>query len=274
MAIAGPSGAGKTFTALRLATGMSDRVAVIDTEHGSAAKYADRFDFFTVSLGPPYSPERYVEMIETAEAEGMELVVIDSLSHAWKGEGGILEIVDQIKARNKGGGGGFAAWSDATPRHRKLIDAILSTSIHVIATMRSKMEYAMEKDDSGNMRVRKKGMAPVQRENIEYEFDIFAEMDMEHRMIVSKSRFDQLQDAVIEKPGEDVAHQIRAWVSSGEPTDREKAVAEVEAALDQIGAPSDRREDAKKYVSTLKDPDQIRNVAEKLLEEGANETAA
>ena len=271
MAIAGPSGSGKTYSALRIGTSMAERVALIDTEHGSAAKYADVFDFHTLQLGPPYAPERFIECIEAAEGEGFDLVIIDSFSHAWKGEGGVLEIVDDVKKRQKGGGS-FSAWSEATPRHRALIDAILSSTVHVIATMRSKQKYVMEDDEQGGQRVQKRGMSPVQRDNVEYEFDVFADMDMDHNLIVSKSRFDQLQDAVIEKPGEAVAAKLQAWLSDGEPTDREKAIHELEQALEDIGASPEREERAKNWASTQKDPESILNAAESVREDEQEKT--
>lgn len=270
MAIAGPSGSGKTYSALRIGTAMADRVAVIDTEHGSASKYADRFDFHTVNLGPPYSPERFIERIEAAEEEGFDLVVIDSLSHAWKGEGGILEIVDKEKKKQKGGGS-FSAWSEATPRHRALIDAMLSSTVHIIATMRSKQEYVMVEKDSGKKGVEKRGMSPVQRDNVEYEFDIFADLDMEHNLLVNKSRFDGLADEVIEKPGEAVAAKIGDWLSDGEPTEREKALQDLEDALDEVGAGPERRESAKTFASTKSDAESIYNMAAALRQEAEQE---
>jgi len=266
MAIAGPSGSGKTYSALRIGTAMADRVAVIDTEHGSASKYADKFDFFTVSLQPPYSPERFIERIEAAEQEGFDLVVIDSLSHAWKGEGGILEIVDKEKKKQKGGGS-FSAWGEATPRHRALIDSMLSSTVHIIATMRSKQEYVMVEKDNGKKGVEKRGMSPVQRDNVEYEFDVFADMDMEHNMLVSKSRFDELADEVIELPGEAVAARLNDWLSDGEPSEREKAINDLEDALDEVGASPERRQNSKNWAATQKSPDSIRNAAKALRSE-------
>ena len=139
LSIQGPSGSGKTYTALSIATNLNaGKVAVVDTEHGSASKYADLFDFDVMELKAPYHPDNYVNAIAEAAKAGYGVVVLDSLTHAWKGEGGILELVTEI-AKRKYGGNAYAAWNDATPIQKRLIESIVGSSIHVIATMRSKM---------------------------------------------------------------------------------------------------------------------------------------
>lgn len=213
MAISGPSGSGKTFTALRLATSAWDKVALLDTENESASKYADYFDFHTLPMEPPYKPTRFVKVIQAAEKEGFDCLIIDSLSHAWKGEGGLLEIVDEIAKKNKSGNS-FSAWNEATPLQRKLVSAIIQSDLHLIATMRSKQKHVMEKDDDGRNRVKKKGMSPIQRDGMEYEFDISMEMDMEHNGIIQKTRCIELTDKVIKEPGEELAHVIVDWLKS------------------------------------------------------------
>jgi len=217
LALAGPSGSGKTYTALAVATAMSkadgsiSRVALLDTEHASASKYADLFHFDTVSMAAPYHPDRFCKVIQAAAGEGYDVLIIDSLSHAWNGTGGILEIVDQVAARQRSSNS-FAAWKEATPIHQRLIEALLGADIHLIATMRSKQEYALEKDGKGKLQVKKLGLAPIQRDGMEYEFDVFAELDMQHRLIVTKSRCPALSDAVIEKPGADLAATLSNWL--------------------------------------------------------------
>ncbi len=211
LALAGPSGSGKTFTALAVATAMSERVALLDTEHASASKYADLFRFDTVSMAAPYHPDRFCRVIQAAAGEGYDVLIIDSLSHAWNGAGGILEIVDEIAARQRSSNS-FAAWKDATPIHQRLIEALLGADTHLIATMRSKQEYALEKDGKGRLQVKKLGLAPIQRDGMEYEFEVFAELDMKHRLIVTKSRCPALTDAVIEKPGADLAATLSNWL--------------------------------------------------------------
>lgn len=217
MALAGPSGSGKTFTALNVGTRLAERrVALVDTEHGSASKYADLFDFDVLELAPPFHPDRFVEAIKQA-GEDYDVLIIDSLSHAWNGQGGLLEIVDQIAARMKTSNS-FAAWKDATPIQNRMVDAIVRAPLHIVATMRSKTEYVLEpveRNGKTTMQPRKIGMAPVQRDALEYEFDVFGEMDLDHRLLVTKTRCIPLTDAVIEKPGEELATTLRDWLTSG-----------------------------------------------------------
>ena len=219
MAIAGPSGSGKTYTALAIGSALTGagRVAVVDTEHGSASKYADVFDFDVLELAAPFHPDRFVEALAAAAQAGYAVVVLDSLSHAWNGPGGLLEIVDQIAARMKTSNS-FAAWKDATPIQNRLIEALLSAPVHVIATMRSKQEYvleAVERNGRTTQVPKKVGMAPVQRDSFEYEFDVFSEMDMDHNLIVAKTRCSALTDVVVNKPGKEIAETLAKWLSDG-----------------------------------------------------------
>lgn len=220
--IIGPSGSGKTYTALKLASCLGDKIAVIDTEHGSASKYADEFDFDTCELNN-YDPRNYTKAIHYAGQAGYDVIVIDSLSHAWAGEGGALELADQIKA--KYGGNKWAAWSEVTPIHNKLVHSMLSSPAHIIATLRSKMEYIQTQDEKGKTVIRKVGMAPIQRDGMEYEFDIVADMDLEHNFIVSKTRCRALDGAIINKPGVELAKIILDWLTDGAPAPHRPAPA-------------------------------------------------
>ena len=216
LGLVGPSGSGKTFTALMLAKHMGGRVAVIDTERGSASKYASLFEFDT-SEPDEFSPDSYIRTIHEAEAAGYDILIIDSLSHAWMGKGGALEMVDNAAKRSQSGNS-FAAWREVTPRHNALVDAILRCNCHVIATLRAKTEYVLEKDErTGKTTPRKVGMAPVQRDGLEYEFDVVADMDLENTLIVSKSRCSELSGKVIPKPGAELAGILKAWLSDGTP---------------------------------------------------------
>ncbi len=217
MAISGPAGAGKTWTALTLATALADGqgMALIDTEHGSASKYADVFSFDVLELDT-FHPMNYITAIHEAEEAGYAVLVIDSLSHAWSGPGGVLEEKDRI-AKQKYSGNSFSAWNDATALQNKLVQAILGSKLHVICTVRSKMEHVQEKDEkTGKSTVRKLGMAPVQRDDLPYEFDIFCSMEIDNTLIVDKSRCPDLTGAVIAKPDAKVADILKAWLS-GEP---------------------------------------------------------
>jgi DNA polymerase III delta prime subunit len=229
LAITGPSGAGKTYTALAVATSMGGKVAVVDTEHGSASKYADAFQFDVMELTAPYSPARFVEAIRDAAAEGYSIVILDSLSHAWNGTGGILDIVDEI-AKRKTNGNTFAAWKEGTPIQNQLIEGIVGAPIHVIATLRSKQDHVQEKDDRGKTVIRKVGMSAQQREGFEYEFDVVMDMDIDHNGIVTKSRASALADRVFPKPGKDVAKVLTEWLT-GAPEEK-PALADVQTVDD------------------------------------------
>lgn len=220
MALCGPTGAGKTYTALELATRLGKRVAVIDTERGSSLKYADRFAFEILEL-EQHSPDDYRAAIDAATSEGFDALVIDSLSHAWMGKGGALEQVDQEAARTKGNS--FGAWRNVTPKHVRLLDALTAAPMHVFATMRTKTEWLQEEHD-GKKRIRKIGTVPVQREGIEYEFDVVADMEPEHnRLVVTKTRCPALADLAIERPGAELAELLAEWLS-GDVTPFARAV--------------------------------------------------
>lgn len=213
IALVGPSGSGKTYTALVMASRLGQRVAVIDTEHGSADKYADLFAFDSAPL-TNHDPREYVKALGDAAREGYDVVLIDSLSHAWNGTNGALELVDKAGARK--GGNKFAAWADVTPLHNQLVNAILGYPGHVVVTMRAKTEWVLEEDSRGKKTPKKVGLAPVQRDGMEYEFDLVAEIDVEHTMVVTKSRCVELADAVIKKPGAEVGDALARWLGTGE----------------------------------------------------------
>ena len=228
MALAGPSGSGKTFTALMLATTLAgDKpVAVIDTERGSASKYADLFSFDVLELDD-FHPDRYVEAIQTAAQAGYGVVVIDSLSHAWNGSGGLLEQVENIGKR-KYNGNSFKAWGDVKPIENRLVEAITGSNIHVIATMRSKTEYVVEQNERGKATPRKVGTAPVQRDGFEYEFDVFGEMTSDNELMIQKTRCSALTGQVIPKPGAGLAQVLAEWLHGVKRVDLEVVTAPVE----------------------------------------------
>lgn len=214
LGLVGPAGSGKTMTALRIAAGIGGRVAVIDTERGSASLYSgERGLEFDVMELESYEAERFLEAINAAVAGGYSVLVIDSLSHAWAGKGGILEFVDKAGKRNQGGGN-FGAWRDATPRHNQLVDAILGAPLHVICTLRSKVEYVVE-NVGGRNQVRKVGLQPVQRDGLEYEFTVVGDVSQDHDLVITKTRAAFLKDAVIREAGEDLGRQLAAWLAGG-----------------------------------------------------------
>lgn len=222
LAVAGPSGSGKTYTSLAIAASLGGSVAVVDTEHGSASKYADLFDFDVKVLAAPFHPDRYVAAIREAAQAGYNVIVLDSLTHAWNGTGGLLDIVEEFAKRMKSSNT-FAAWKDATPIQNRLTEGIVGAPIHVIATMRSKQDYVQDTDANGRARIRKVGMAPVQREGFEYEFDVFLDMDIENNAIVTKTRCPALTGRVFNKPSADVAKILADWLH-GVPAQSLRAV--------------------------------------------------
>ena len=216
LGLIGPAGSGKTMTALRVAHGLGGRVAVIDTERGSASLYSGErgLDFDVLELDS-YEAEKFIQAIAQAEQAGYDVLIIDSLSHAWAGKGGILEFVD--KAAKRSGGGSFSGWRDATPLHNQLVDAILGAKLHIICTLRSKVEHVIEQVN-GRTQVRKVGLQPVQRDGLEYEFTVVADVTQDHELIVTKTRAAWLKDQIIREAGEDLGKQLAAWLSDGLPS--------------------------------------------------------
>lgn len=224
VALIGPAGSGKTYTALTVGKHLGKKIAVIDTERGSASKYSGDVADFDVCELPSFSPKDYMRAISGAADAGYDVLVIDSLSHAWEGEGGILDQVDKR-------GGRFDAWKDMSPQTRALIDAILTYPGHVIATMRTKTEYVIEEKDRGGRTVkepRKVGLAPKFKDGLEYEFDVVANMD-DALLTVSKSRCSALAEASVKKPGKPFADALLAWLDDGEDAPRKPARDEVRA---------------------------------------------
>jgi KaiC/GvpD/RAD55 family RecA-like ATPase len=216
LAIVGVSGGGKTYTALRIAKSLGQRIALIDTERGSASKYAgDVADFDVLEL-EQFAPSEYVKAIRAAEKEGYDVLIVDSLSHAWSGKGGALEMVDDAAARSKSKNS-FTAWREVTPEQNAMVEAILTARMHVICTMRAKTEYILEAGPNGTKTPTKIGMAPIQRDQIEFEFDVVGDIDTEHKMIISKSRCATLDKKVFRNPGEEIGRELLAWLTDGAP---------------------------------------------------------
>lgn len=216
IAITGPTGSGKTFSALRLAAGiakaMGKRFAVIDTENGSASLYSEFFDFDTMNITPPFTTEKYIAAIQDAEKDGYCAVICDSITHAWAGEGGLLEQKAQLDARP--GSNHWTNWNPIKAKDLRFKNCYLHSSIpFFIATMRSKMEYA-QSEEGGKKKVQKVGMAPVQSDGIEYEFSVVFDAAMNHEVEVSKDRTHLFDKNKIFQVTEAVGEQLVAWRSS------------------------------------------------------------
>lgn len=225
LGIGGPSGSGKTMGALLIAKGIGGRIAVIDTERDSASLYAEPIkladgtmfqppEFDALSLEPPYAPERFIEAIRAAENAGYDICIIDSTTAEWSGLGGCLELVDHIAKANFGGNS-YMAWSAITPRHRAFLDAMLRSSMHIIATIRSKTETA-QVDDGRKKKVVKLGMKAEQRDGIEYEFTTVLDLIHDgHFAVASKDRTG-LFAGDPERISEETGRKVMNWLESGE----------------------------------------------------------
>ena len=213
LAITGPAGSGKTYGALLVAQGLGGRIAMIDTENGSGDLYADFCDYDVQTLTAPYSVQKYLAAIHEAEEAGYDVLIIDSLSHAWSGEGGLLDVHNQVTSSMKSGNS-YAAWRTITPWHNRLIETMLGSKCHIIATMRTKTDYAISQGDRGKTEVQKVGLAPVQRDGMDYEFTIVFDLSMEHTVTVSKDRT-SLFDRQVFTITQDTGKMLRKWLDSG-----------------------------------------------------------
>lgn len=214
LALVGPSGSGKTYTALEIATGLSEKtgkqIAVIDSEHGSAQLYADKFDFLYTELDHPFALRDYINAIKEAEKADIGVLIIDSTTHGWQ------FLLDQIEtiAKTKFKGNNFSAWSIGTPMYNEWIEAMLSFKGHIIVTMRAKTEYALE-EVNGKKVPQKVGMGAEQRKGIEYEFTMLMEGTVDHYFTITKDRTSKFQDNIIQYPSRELGYELHDWLNQG-----------------------------------------------------------
>jgi hypothetical protein len=217
LGIAAPSGAGKTYGALQLAFGLGGKIGMIDTEHGSGDLYAHLGDYDIISLEAPYEISKYLAAIRAFEESSYSVIIIDSLSHAWAGEGGLLDKQGRIEASSRSKNG-YMAWREVTPEHNALVDAMLKSPAHIIATMRSKTAYVLETDERGKQVPRKVGLAPVQRDGMEYEFTVMLDIDHTHHAATSKDRTG-LFDKKLFKLSPEIGQELLSWLDTGVDVD-------------------------------------------------------
>jgi hypothetical protein len=232
LGLAGPAGSGKTMSALKVAKGIGEKVCIIDTERGSADLYAHLYDYSVITLEPPFKPEMLVDAIHAAEKAEFNVIIIDSLSHFWSDEGGLLDQADKLQNSGKNR---FTVWADLTPQHRRLVNAMLNSPKHIIATMRSKQEYAMETDEKGRASVKKLGLAPVQREGMEYEFTVFFDISQDHYAKVTKDRTDMFKNEVIILD-EQTGTRLLKWLNEGKEDTKAQKIAIV-SEFDRLKIP-------------------------------------
>lgn len=208
------SGAGKTMSALLIASGMTswNKIALIDTENGSGDLYSDLGDYNVMPLTAPFTPEKYIQAIKACEDAGMEVIIIDSITHEWDGKGGILEIHGAMA------GNSFTNWSKVNPRHTAFNNAILESKCHMITTVRRKQEYEMTKDSQGKATVEKLGMREVTREGWEYEVTVNFELDVKHMATSSKDRTRMFDGQPAFIPTAETGKMLLQWCEEGEET--------------------------------------------------------
>jgi len=261
--LAGPGGSGKTKSALLLAfglTGRNGKIAVLDTEHGSAKLQGDLGEFDVKEMQKPFTVGKYLSVIEAAENLGYDVLIIDSGSHAWAGEGGILEQVDKLSSK----GNKSEAWSMVQPQHYELVEAMLRSPLHIILTLRTKTEYLVT-DNNGRLTPKKVGLAPVQREGLDYDFNVVFDLDqVSHVALCTKDRtglFDGFAEVLDESHG----HALKKWLEEGvnqalSPTvEEEQPAAQPEQATPPGGA-------TQLYVTTA----QVRELKRLIKESGAD----
>jgi hypothetical protein len=215
--IQGPSGSGKTDGALAIArsiVGPTGKIALADTENASASLYSDRYNFDTVGIAPPYLSAKYEEVIDVAAEAGYDALVIDSISHQWDGDGGILARKEATDAR---GGNSYTNWRAFTKEYNQFVGKILSAPIHIIVTMRSKQDYVLEANDKGKTAPKKVGMKAIQREGAEYELTVNFDVQMDHRAKASKDRTNLFGDHLWDLRDPKTGKMLVEWLSSAKP---------------------------------------------------------
>lgn len=220
IALMAPSGGGKTYSALRLATGMAEelekvtgkktKILMANTESFRGRYYANEFDYDIIDLTPPYIPEQFVEAIDFAVSEGYDILIMDSTSHEWEGKGGCLELHQKA-------GGKYQDWKYVTPRHDAFINKLASSPIHIIATMRGKDQYEMERDDKGRTTVKKIGLGAKQRDGFEFEFTSTFTIDSKsHTAEVQKDNTHIFENDAAVVLTEDHGRKIIKWANDSD----------------------------------------------------------
>jgi hypothetical protein len=222
LALQGSSGSGKTYSSLLLAKGLTGgdftKIAIIDTENKSADLYSNLGDYNVVSMDRPYSPERYIKAIELCEKSGIEVIILDSISHCWD---------FLLEAHSNMPGNSFANWAKITPRQNTFINKILSSDTHVIATMRVKQDYVLNQKN-GKMVPEKVGLKAIQRNDLDYEFTIVLDIDTAHSAKATKDRTGLFVNSPEFKISENTGKKIKAWCGEIHWRSREEIQKEIE----------------------------------------------
>ncbi|MCP4898868.1 MAG: AAA family ATPase [bacterium] len=242
LGICGPAGSGKTKSALRIASGLGGKILLVDTENGSGDLYAEEHEYDVMPLPKPYTTERYGDAIRIGAEKGYDIIILDSISHAWAGEGGLLDEHDRV-AKASRSGNTYMAWREITPKHNAFIEDMLSSPCHLMATMRTKTEYALEDDGGGKKKPKKIGMAPIQREGMDYEFTTVFDLSVPgHLATVSKDRTSLFDGGAPFLPSEETGRQLVEWLERG---------------VDIAARMETERETAHKFVAACKTVDEL-----------------
>ena len=220
LSLSGPAGSGKTYSAILLAFGITNdftKICVIDSENKSASLYSHLGPFKVINLSAPFNPENYVEAIKLCEHSGVEVIIIDSITHEWSGKGGCLDLHEKEVAKMKIPNS-FTAWASVTIRHQQFIDAVLNSSCHILSTIRSKTEYVIS-ERNGKQVPQKVGMAPITREGYDFEQTIAFDIDQQHKVFCTKDRTTLFQDKDPFIIAPDTGRKILEWCNSGEYVD-------------------------------------------------------
>lgn len=203
----GISGGGKTYSSLLIAKGLAgtlNKVVVIDAEHSSADLYAHLGGYSVLPMNPPYSPEKYIQAIQIAEESGFDVIILDSISHEWEAEGGILDIHSSMP------GNSFANWNLVSKRHNRFINSILQSKCHVIATIRTKQGYVLT-EKNGKMTPEKVGLKGIAREGTDYSFTVVLNINQKHFCVATKDRTGIFADRPEFIVTENTGKEIRDW---------------------------------------------------------------
>jgi hypothetical protein len=263
------------MAALSIAKGLGGKIALIDTERGSASLYADPVRlgdgsvwtppaFDTMEMIPPFTPEKFVNAIEEADSAGYDILIIDSTTHEWNGSGGVLELVKQV-AKAKFGGNDWSAWSELTPRHQKFIDAILNSNMHIIGTMRSKTETDQITDDRGKKKVVKLGMKAEQREGTDYEYTVVLDLIHDGHYATSSKDRTGLFGGDPEKVSEATGKKLLNWLNSGAELKPEPAPAKTPTNAVTPAAKDDTYSKAHTAIMTAKSAEGLQKIADALM---------
>jgi DNA polymerase III delta prime subunit len=260
LAIIGPSGAGKTLGGLILAHGMMKakypdleddevwlKVGLVDTEHERGKIYVNRSDlgvkkFRYINFTEPYSPARYDMAVKALKKAGAEVVVIDSISHAWEGSGGLLDMQQQA-------GGTFSAWNKIKPHIQSFIKTLTQSDIHVISTIRTKIDYVIETSELGKQQIKKVGLKAIQKDDLEYEFQIVFQTDIDHTTKTSKDNSGMFEGKAF-KISTEMGENIYRWLEEGIDVKEQERI-QLQGIIDRIQELRTMNEETEKYMAEI-----------------------